>query len=131
MVFMPTALSDANVAALLTNDPPVFPSMAITKAGGTQGAAYTGTLSGSATDADAGDTLTYSKYSGPAWLTVAANGTLAGTPTSQDEKLQEFMVRATDSRGATSTACSTSPCQLSMDQTRGQMRLPVDPGAIQ
>ena len=53
----------------------------------------------SATDADPGDTLTYTKVSGPAWLNVAANGTLSGTPASTDAGTNLFVVRATDVAG--------------------------------
>lgn len=49
----------------------------------TEGQVYSGTLSGSATDLD-GQALTFAKVSGPAWLQVAGNGTLSGTPGSSD-----------------------------------------------
>lgn len=38
---------------------------------------------------------TYSKVSGPAWLSVAADGTLSGTPGSTDAGVNEFVVRVT------------------------------------
>ncbi len=41
--------------------------------------AYSGTIAGSATDDD-GDELTYSKVDGPAWLDVASDGILSGSP---------------------------------------------------
>jgi hypothetical protein len=46
------------------------------------GVALTGTLVGTAVDPNPSDTLTYSKQSGPTWLTVASNGALGGTPPS-------------------------------------------------
>jgi autotransporter-associated beta strand protein len=102
--FLPYALADAKIAAMMTNNPPAFSSSVITGTSGTQGTPYSGTIAGTATDPDAGETLSYSKVSGPAWLTVAANGALGGTPTFDDDGLQEFVVAVTDSVGATGTA---------------------------
>ena len=102
--FLPTALGDAAVARMMTNTPPQFTSGTITQPAGTQDTPYTGSIAGTATDADAGDTITYSKYSGPAWLTVTADGTLSGTPTGTNEGLQEFIVMATDLAGASAAA---------------------------
>lgn len=94
------SLTVANV-----NDAPVFTIDPILKADASQGAAYTGqSLAGSATDADAGDTFTYSKVSGPAWLVVAANGALTGTPPSGSSGLNTFIVRVTDASSATDDA---------------------------
>lgn len=101
------AFTPAQVAALMTDTPPQFASPAISGGSATQGQPYSGTLAGSATDADAGDTLTYSKSSGPAWLQVAADGTLSGTPGLSDSGAQTFVVIATDSAGATASATLT------------------------
>src|SRR4030095_7377189 len=78
--FLPYALADAKIAAMMTNNPPAFAAPVITGSAGSQGTPYSGTVAGSANDPDAGDTLSYGKISGPAWLTVAANGALSGTP---------------------------------------------------
>lgn len=59
---------------------PVFTVSPINKTNATVDAAYSGTIGGSATDAD-GDQLTYSLISSPTWLTIASDGTLWGTPT--------------------------------------------------
>ena len=58
--------------------------------------AYVGTLAGTASDIDALDTLTYSKVSGPAWLQVASNGALSGTPGNSDVGSNAFTVRVTE-----------------------------------
>ena len=85
------------------NNAPVFTVNPITISGASEGVAYTGqSLAGMATDADAGDTLTYSKVSGPAWLVVAPGGSLSGTPSLGSAGLNSFVVRATDSAAATS-----------------------------
>ena len=84
------------------NDPPAFASNPIIFGGAYETAAYTGqTLAGWASDPDAGGTITYSKVSGPVWLSVATDGTLSGTPTS--EGLNSFVVRATDNTSLTAT----------------------------
>lgn len=98
--FLPFALPDAKV----TNTPPIFSSAEITGPLASQGIPYSGSLAEAATDADAGDTITFSKIDGPAWLSVAANGALTGTPSSSDGGLQRFAVQATDSAGASSFA---------------------------
>ena len=53
---------------LNVNDAPVFSSGSLTTGDAVDGSAYSDTLAGSATDEDTGDTLVYSKVSGPAWL---------------------------------------------------------------
>jgi hypothetical protein len=48
--------------------------------------------------------LTFTKLHGPAWLAVASNGTLSGQPGPGDGGENTFIVRVTDSFGATSDA---------------------------
>ena len=96
---------DSNIAtAILTiapvNDEPQFASASINGSDATEDSPYAATLAGSASDVDAGDTLTYSKISGPAWLIVSGNGSLGGTPLNSDVGNNVFTVRATDSAGA-------------------------------
>ena len=52
--------------------------------------------SGIGSDADAGDVVTYSRVSGPAWLSVAADGTLTGTPANSDVGQNSFGVSVSD-----------------------------------
>ena len=56
-------------------------------------------ISGYANDPE-GFTLIFSKASGPAWITVQANGTIEGTPTSADVGINTLIVRARDIKGA-------------------------------
>jgi hypothetical protein len=84
------------------NDAPVFTSNPIIMPNGYEGIGYTGTLDDSATDADAGDTLNYYKFSGPGWLTVSTNGTLSGTP--DNTGLNSWTVFVSDGNGGTDTA---------------------------
>jgi len=83
------------------NDAPVFTIDPILRASGAENAAYSAaSLAGLATDADAGDTVTYAKASGPAWLTVAGDGSLGGTPPAGSAGTNNFTIRATDVSGA-------------------------------
>jgi len=101
------ALSAAQIAALQTNTPPQFTTNFLARGSATEGQSYSNSIAGSATDADAGDTLAYSKAVGPAWLNVAANGTLTGTPTSGDGGTNYFSVRVTDAAGQNAFAVVT------------------------
>lgn len=89
-----------NISVANVNDDPVFTIDSLTGAGGTQDVAYVGSVGGSATDIDPGDSLTYSKVSGPAWLSVAGDGSLSGTPLAGDVGLNAFQVKVEDLAGA-------------------------------
>jgi hypothetical protein len=91
--------SEVTAVAGLVNRPPVFAADPVVKAGATQGAAYAGSLAGDASDPDAGDTLVFSKVSGPSWLAVAPDGTLSGTPGNAQVGPNSFVVRVTDADG--------------------------------
>ena len=104
-----TALTATQVAGLMANTAPQFDAATITLPAVARGAALASSLAGRATDADAGDSLTYGKANGPAWLSVAANGTLSGTPTGNDQGPQEFVVTATDSKGSVAYATLLVP----------------------
>lgn len=87
-----------------TNVPPVFTKDPIHKADAIIDEPYTGeTLDGEATDAD-GDPLTYSKVTGPAWLNIAPDGALSGTPGSGDNAMNMWTVEVSDGRGGTDQA---------------------------
>jgi autotransporter-associated beta strand protein len=92
------AFSEAtlHITVANTNDAPVFPLTALTGDPGIENQAYNASISGSATDVDAGDSLTYSKVSGPEWLNVRKDGSLFGVPGSGDTGNNTFTVRATD-----------------------------------
>lgn len=86
-----------------SNQAPVFNSDPMSAANATEGTAYTDSIAGSASDADS-DPLSYSKVSGPAWLGVASNGDLTGTPTANDIGVNAFTVQVDDGNGGTDTA---------------------------
>jgi uncharacterized repeat protein (TIGR03803 family) len=68
--------------------------------------AYSGTIATNATDPEIGDgdILTFAKISGPAWLSVAENGMLSGTPDDIDSGTNTFVVSVTNLGGASNTA---------------------------
>ena len=74
----------------VSNAAPTFTVDPINEANATENLAYSGSVA-NATDAD-GDPLTYSKLTGPAWLTVAADGSLSGTPAQSDAGANVFTV---------------------------------------
>jgi uncharacterized repeat protein (TIGR03803 family) len=93
----------SNIAtmSLYVNSPPLFAPPAFTKPPATAGLPYASTIATNATDPDlaAGDTLTFYMVKGPAWLTLAGNGTLAGIPSSTNLGVNTFLVLAIDSGG--------------------------------
>ena len=102
--------NDGNVVvlavSLVPNWAPVFVYNPFSEPGITAGQTYSGTLAGTAVDLN-GDPLTFAKVSGPAWLNVAASGTLSGTPLSADTGTNSFVVSVTDPGGLSSTATMT------------------------
>lgn len=119
----PTLAAGSYVARFLANDgyTEIAPSVSftITAGGGpaipafvmanaplryaTVAEAYSGCVRGYAKDADAGDVLAFAKVAGPAWLAVAADGTLSGTPAVGDVGKKTFSVSATDLLGNATT----------------------------
>lgn len=102
-------LSSANATVSITvdsvNDAPNFLSNPVTTDQASEGLAYTGqTLAGKATDMESGTALTFTKINGPAWLSVAANGALSGTPPAGSAGLHSFIVRAIDGNSSSSDA---------------------------
>jgi len=96
-----------NVSDVPANSPPVFTVKPISRPSAGAGISYSNTLAGSATDVNAGDTLTYSKVSndtGNTWLNVATNGTLSGTPGAADVGTNSWTVHVSDGHGGTDTA---------------------------
>lgn len=99
--------SNANVivaaVSLVPNWQPLFNSSTFTLPGIMAGDPLTGSLATNVYDLNGG-TLTYSKVSGPAWLTVDVTGALSGTPLSPDIGANSFEVNVKDSGSLSSTA---------------------------
>ncbi len=88
---------------VLAKSPPVFVANPFSAADATERTAYSATIASSATDADE-DPLIYTKISGPAWLNVAADGTLSGTPAFGEAGLGSWLIRVEDPDGFSATA---------------------------
>lgn len=89
--------------SLVPNWPPTFGANPFTLAAVTAGQPCSGTIATNISDLN-GDALTCAKVSGPAWLNVAANGSLSGTPLSANVGNNSFLVSVTDPGGLTSSA---------------------------
>jgi hypothetical protein len=103
---------------LASNRAPVFAVSPFSKPAATAGLFYSSSIATNATDPN-GDVVTYSKVSGPAWLSVAANGFVSGTPLSADVGTGAFSVRATDPAGLNSIATMTISVLAAPDLVAG------------
>jgi fibronectin type 3 domain-containing protein len=92
-------ISDANSAPVFLADP-------FSAADATKNVNYNQSLTGSASDAD-GDTLRYSKVSGPSWLQVASNGSMTGKPKGGNRGTNTFVVSVSDGINEAVTATLT------------------------
>jgi len=97
------ALAAAEIGFIMTNSPPAFVSNPFTKPNANAGLAYAGTIATNASDPN-GDAITFAKVSGPAWLSVASNGALSGTPLSPNVGTNSFVVRVIDSGSLSNSA---------------------------
>ncbi len=86
------------------NTAPIFKNNPIQQPAAQVGLPYQGTLAGLATDPDFGQTLILTKLGGPAWLTLAADGSLSGTPGAENVGLNSWIVSVSDGQGATGQA---------------------------
>jgi hypothetical protein len=89
--------------SVVTNRPPEFLANPFTLASATVGQVYAGTIATNALDPD-GEVITFAKVSGPAWLSVAADGGLSGIPANTDAGANTFVVSATDPVNLSATA---------------------------
>jgi len=74
---------------------PVFSSAELSKPIAREGQAYATSIAADSSDAN-GDAISFSKSSGPAWLTVSPDGSLTGAPSSSDIGDNSFVVAASD-----------------------------------
>ena len=86
-----------------TNTNPTFISDPFTKPDAIVGVFYNQSIAGKASDAD-GDTLTFSKVSGPDWLSIYPNGQIKGTPLYRDMGENSWSVMVEDGNGGQDTA---------------------------
>ena len=105
-----SAALDVNSVGLLKPNTaePVFVSDEISNVNGIEMTEYSGnSLTMYAEDADGTGSLTFSKDSGPDWLSIASDGTLSGLPSDSDVGSNVFGVRVTDHGGLCDTAIMT------------------------
>ena len=87
---------------------PMFLSNPFTEVGATASAPYGANISTNAVH-PTGDALTFAKVSGPAWLSVATNGVLSGTPAVPDIGTNIFTVSLSETNGWAGTATMIIP----------------------
>ena len=90
--------TDTATLQISVGGPPSFVGDPVTKPVAAVGEDYAvlgATLAGSATD-PLDDPLTYAYVSGPAWLTIAPDGALSGTPGSADAGLNSWTISVSD-----------------------------------
>lgn len=102
----PELIIEYKVPVANVNRVPAFTDASFSKVNGTEAAAYSASLADDASDMD-GDLITFVIVSGPEWLQVSAEGSLSGVPASADIGKNSFVVKVTDSKGASATATLT------------------------
>ena len=95
---------------------PEFQSDPIVKPLAMVGEAYSNTLADVTMNRDL-DPLTFSKLSGPTWLTVAADGALTGLPASADLGTNSWQVQVVDGQGGDEQRLACDRSQESMGST--------------
>jgi hypothetical protein len=86
------------------NEAPEFQFERIRRAKAKVGVEYTSTsLAGTAIDPE-GESVIYTRSSGPEWLVVSPDGSISGTPTQESQGVNSFTIRAMDAGGAYSEA---------------------------
>ncbi len=96
--FADYALSASKISEIYLNHAPQFSLDVLDGGDATPDFPYSGDISGFAADSDNSDEISFSKISGPAWLDVAVDGTLSGTPTVTDSGLNTFIIRVSDGK---------------------------------
>jgi hypothetical protein len=107
------------------NNPPSFDADPINEVNATEDAAYSSTIADDASDPDS-DPLTFSKVSGPAWLSVGTDGSLSGTPARSDAGANVFTVQVDDGNGGTDTATLNITVDAAVRIEGGMTLLPND-----
>ncbi len=92
-----TSLDDIEISSVDTGPvAPAFISNPVIKPDAFQETPYSDSIALDAVDAN-GDTIIFSKISGPDWLTITAEGLISGTPTATDVGVNQFSIQASDS----------------------------------
>ena len=121
-------LATVNLTINPVDDPPSFSVNPITMADAAINTAYSGTIAGTATEVD-GDSLTYRKVNGPTWLSIAADGTLSGTPSLSDLGTNTWTVEVTDGNNTAQTTLAINTTATDVNTPAMLVRLPLDEGS--
>ncbi|MCB1094655.1 MAG: hypothetical protein KDN22_03655 [Verrucomicrobiae bacterium] len=90
------------VQETVENLPPTFLSDPVALDTGSTGEAYSQSVAGEAVDGD-GDPLTFSKTSGPDWISVSSDGVVSGTPSTSDTGINSVVIAVTDGKDSGET----------------------------
>jgi len=99
-----SAQADVIITVLHVNHPPFWTQNPILLPNAKEKTPYSASVSQFAKDPDPGDTLTFSKASGPAWVTVSSTGQITGTPNRPDVGINTMQVRVTDQANESAVA---------------------------
>jgi hypothetical protein len=88
------------ITVLHVNEAPYWTMNPINLPDATEDASYKVSIADYAKDPDTGDVLTFSKVSGPDWITVGSDGTVSGTPRRANVGPQSFVARVMDQANA-------------------------------
>ena len=88
---------------LKVNQPPRWLANPTVLGNAKEDSAYNRSLATLAIDPD-NDTLTFTKLTGPAWASIASDGTVTGTPRGPDRGLNTFSVKVSDGKGGEANA---------------------------
>ncbi|MBN1516505.1 choice-of-anchor D domain-containing protein [Candidatus Sumerlaeota bacterium] len=95
-----TATAELRITVLNVNDPPAWYADPFYASDAYYHIEYLDSIFLFAYDIDTSDTLTFSKLSGPAWLSISTTGVLSGVPGIDDLGVATFGVRVEDTSGA-------------------------------
>ncbi len=96
-----TADVDVFINVTNINDPPFWTVNPVLLLNGPEKSQYTADLAPFAKDPDPGDSLTFTKISGPTWATISTLGAVTGTPQRADVGVNTIRVRVRDLGGLT------------------------------
>jgi len=103
-------VSTANLTIIVealpeVNQAPIFTSENLTLANATENQVYSASIASMASDPE-GDTLIFSKISGPVWINVAENGVISGTPLASDVGDQKLVAQVAATGGSAAVSIS-------------------------
>jgi len=109
------------------NQSPVFSVDPIIGTEATEGTAYSETIADHASDPES-DPLFFSRVSGPDWLSVAADGSLSGTPVLSDEGVNTFTVEVLAAGGSDTATLQITVNMNPLEPPAAPTGLGVTPG---